>query len=82
MGHYLVARIQKPAGLLQWEIAFSDKVALLAQPGTHHKLLLTLAGELHRERLIDCDELAELLELADGALAYPQRPDHLQRFTH
>jgi 3-oxoacyl-[acyl-carrier-protein] synthase III len=47
-----------------------DKPALLAQPGAHHKALLIGANSLYRDKLIDRDDLCELLELADGALAY------------
>lgn len=47
-----------------------DEVALLAMPGAHHKALLRQAHALHRGHVIDADELSDLLELADAALAY------------
>lgn len=43
---------------------------MLRHPGAHHKKLLDEAHALHRAQLIDRDDLADLLELADGALAY------------
>lgn len=58
------------AGLALWKIMLRDEVSLLAMPGAHHKALLRQAHVLHRGRLIDADELADLLELADAALAY------------
>ena len=56
--------------LSHWQTMLADKNALLAQPGAHHKALLTLALALHKDNLIDSGELCDLLELADGALAY------------
>jgi len=47
-----------------------DNVALLAMPGAHHKALLRQAYTLHQDRVIDGDDLSDLLELADSALAY------------
>ncbi|NNA54772.1 hypothetical protein HBO27_02890 [Pseudomonas koreensis] len=47
-----------------------NEVALLAMPGAHHKTLLRQAHALHQGRVIDVDELGDLLELADAALAY------------
>jgi hypothetical protein len=47
-----------------------DDMALLAMPGAHHKALLFQAHALHRSRVIDADDLGDLLELADAALAY------------
>ncbi|WP_085649319.1 MULTISPECIES: hypothetical protein [unclassified Pseudomonas] len=47
-----------------------DEVALLAMPGAQHKALLKQAHALHQEHVIDADELSDLLELADAALAY------------
>jgi hypothetical protein len=38
--------------------------------GHTHKKLLDEAYALHRAHLIGCDDLADLLEQADGALAY------------
>lgn len=47
-----------------------DDVALLAMPGAHHKALLRQAHALHQSHVIDADDLGDLLELADAALAY------------
>jgi len=56
--------------LSQWQAMLIDQPALLGQPGAHHKALLSWANALHRQKLIDGDELGEILELADGALAF------------
>lgn len=53
-----------------WWTLHRDKAALLKRPGTHHKSLIHGANALHRAGLIDRDDLCELLELADAALAY------------
>ncbi|XVO86069.1 hypothetical protein ACQ9Y2_20225 [Pseudomonas palleroniana] len=53
-----------------WHQLLRDEAALLRQPGAHHKKLLDEAHALHRAGLIDRDDLADLLEQADGALAY------------
>lgn len=39
-------------------------------PGAHHKALLRQAHALHQGQMIDADELGDLLELTDAALAY------------
>ena len=53
-----------------WQSLLSDQAALFRNPGAHHKALLTQAYELHRSDVINRDELSDLLEQADGALAY------------
>lgn len=53
-----------------WHALLRDEAALLAHPGSHHKALLTQAYALHRNQVIDRDDLSDLLEQADGALAY------------
>jgi len=53
-----------------WHTLLRDEAALLKHPGSHHKSLLTQAYALHRDQVIDRDELSDLLEQADGALAY------------
>lgn len=68
-GH-VEAPVDKASALAQWQILLRDDVALLKAPGAHHKALLTQAHALHRERVIDRDDLSDLLEQADGALAY------------
>jgi len=57
-------------GVAQWRVMLRDEVALLAMPGAHHKALLRHAHALHQGHVIDADELSDLLELADAALAY------------
>ena len=59
-----------PSGVAQWRVMLRDEVALLAMPGAHHKALLRQAHALHQGHEIDADELSDLLELADAALAY------------
>ena len=56
--------------LSHWQALLADKVALLAQPGSHHKALLTCAYALRENKVIDGDDLCDLLELADEALAF------------
>jgi len=47
-----------------------DESALLAMPGAHHKALLRQARTLYKDQVIDSDDVSDLLELADGALAF------------
>lgn len=60
----------KAAALTQWQELLHDDVALLAAPGAHHKILLKRAHALHSDRVINHDDLSDLLEQADGALAF------------
>jgi hypothetical protein len=60
----------KSSAIAFWQVMLRDDVALLAMPGAHHKALLRQAHALHRDRLIDADDLSEMLEFADAALAY------------
>jgi hypothetical protein len=53
-----------------WMVFLRDQSALLQHPGAHHKTLLLQAHELYRAHLIERDDLCDLLELADSALAY------------
>nr|WP_051600640.1 hypothetical protein [Pseudomonas moraviensis] len=55
---------------MHWQAMLADRTALLAQPGAHHKALLIEARALHTNKVIDSDDLSDLLELADGALAF------------
>ena len=57
-------------GVKQWRAMLRDEVSLFAMPGAHHKALLRQAHALHQDDVIDADELGDLLELADAALAY------------
>jgi len=53
-----------------WDELLQDDAALLENPGAHHKTLLKSAHMLHQAQIIDRDGLSDLLEQADGALAY------------
>ncbi|NWC94681.1 MULTISPECIES: hypothetical protein [Pseudomonas] len=58
------------AALARWYALLRDETALLEHPGVHHKALLTQAYTLHRTQMINSSDLSDLLEQADGALAY------------
>jgi len=62
--------IERTAAIATWKVLLNDRVALLRNPGAQHKTLLSTAYTLHRSDLINGDDLSDLLELADGALAY------------
>lgn len=62
--------LERATALSQWKVLLQDETALLTAPGAHHRVLLRQAHALHQEGVIDCDDLSDLLELADGALAY------------
>lgn len=62
--------IERTAAIATWTLLLNDQVALLENPGAQHKTLLRTAHTLHRSQVIDGDDLSDLLELADGALAY------------
>lgn len=53
-----------------WLELLRDEAALLNHPGAHHKRLIDGAYALHKAHLIGPDDLADLLEQADGALEY------------
>ncbi len=53
-----------------WLELLRDEEALLRHPVAHHKKLIDGACALHRAQLIGHADLADLLEQADGALAY------------
>jgi len=67
---FAVTLIPEAPAIAQWRIMLRDEVSLLAMPGAHHKALLSQARALHQGQIIDADELGDLLELADAALAY------------
>ena len=69
-GVAVVVTAEKLSAIAHWQVMLGDKVALLAMPGAHHKALLRQAYALHRAHVIDGDDLSDLLELADAALAY------------
>lgn len=56
--------------LAQWHALLRDEAALLECLGAHHKALLSMAHALHRDQMINSADLSDLLEQADGALAY------------
>lgn len=60
----------KSSAIAQWHALLRDDVSLLANPGARHKALLIQAHALHLSQVIDADDLSDLLELADGALAF------------
>ncbi|WP_201195238.1 hypothetical protein [Pseudomonas fluorescens] len=62
--------VDQATAVALWHALLRDEAALLAHPGSHHKALLSQAYALHRNQLIDHDDLSDLLEQADGALAY------------
>lgn len=62
--------VDRATAVALWHSLLRDEAALLRHPGSHHKALLTQAYALHRDRVIDRDDLSDLLEQADGALAY------------
>lgn len=66
----LETTVGRTDAIAMWYSMLRDEAALLANPGGHHKALLTQAHALQRGQLIDRDELSDLLEHADGALAY------------
>lgn len=69
-----VGFVEKPADYTNavelWHALLRDEDALLKCPGGHHKALLSQAHALHRDKVISSGELSDLLEQADGALAY------------
>jgi uncharacterized protein (DUF924 family) len=62
--------VGQASAIARWHALLRDEAALLEHPGSHHKALLTQAYALHRNQVIDRDDLSDLLEQADGALAY------------
>lgn len=56
--------------LTTWLALLNDERALLLHPGQHHKKLVDEANALHRAQIINQADLGDLLEQADGALAY------------
>ena len=62
--------VDQATAIALWHTLLRDETALLEHPGSHHKTLLTRAYALHRDQVIDRDDLCDLLEQANGALAY------------
>ncbi|WP_455823867.1 hypothetical protein [Pseudomonas graminis] len=62
--------IDEVRAIAAWKQLLGDEAALLMHPGLHHKKLVDEAYALHRAQVIGRDELSDLLEQADGALAY------------
>lgn len=61
---------ERTVAIAEWTKLLNDATALLESPGTHHKQLLNAANSLFLSKTITCDDLSDMLELADGALAY------------
>ncbi|PBP50449.1 hypothetical protein CCL11_03880 [Pseudomonas syringae] len=61
---------EKKAAVDAWVALLEDCTALLACPGVRHKLLLQRACALHTSQIVSAEEYSDMLELADGALAY------------
>ena len=53
-----------------WQALLLDEQALLNRPGAHHKMLIVGANAMYSAQLISSYDLSDLLEQADGALAY------------
>lgn len=62
--------IERTAAIATWTVLLNDQAALLENPGAQHRSLLRTAHALHRSQVISNDDLNDLLEQADGALAY------------
>lgn len=62
--------VGQASAIALWHVMLRDEAALLKCPGAYHKALLSQAHALHRDQVIDRDDLSDLLEQADGALAY------------
>ena len=69
-GGHTETLIDRTRALERWHALLRDEAALLKHPGGHHKVLLSQAHALHRDQVITRDDLSDLLEQADGALAY------------
>lgn len=65
-----IATIERTAAIATWTVLLNDNIALLENPGAQHKVLLRMANALHRSDVINRDDLSDLVEQADGALAY------------
>lgn len=66
----VVSSAQKKISVAAWKSLLDDRDTMRAAPGAHHKVLVHRASALHQSKVIDCAELSDMLELADGALAY------------
>lgn len=61
---------EKKTAVAAWIMLLDDSTALLISPGVHHKLLVRQVGALHASQIVSPEEYSDMLELADGALAY------------
>ncbi|MDU8618965.1 hypothetical protein RYB67_10375 [Pseudomonas syringae] len=61
---------EKKTAVAEWITLLDDSTALLTSPGGHHKLLVRQASALHASQIVSPEEYSDMLELADGALAY------------
>lgn len=62
--------ILKTEAIAEWKALLQNEGSLLGSPGVHHRALLKQAHALHQSQVINHADLSDLLELADGALAY------------
>jgi len=60
----------KAGTVAEWQTMLKNSAALLAHPGRQHRALIKQAHSLHQAQTINSDDLSDLLELADGALAF------------
>ncbi|WP_226488944.1 hypothetical protein [Pseudomonas sp. B20] len=65
----IVITEKKPA-VDAWVALLEESATLLISPGAHHKLLVQRASALHTSQIVSPEEYGDMLELADGALAY------------
>ncbi|WP_241087969.1 hypothetical protein [Pseudomonas viridiflava] len=61
---------EKNSAVASWFALLDDSTSLLTSPGVHHKLLVYQAGALRTSQIVSLEEYSDMLELADGALAY------------
>ena len=62
--------VDRDVAVARWIAMLKDESSLLEHPGAHHKTLLSEAHALYRAQVINRGDLSDLLEQADGALAY------------
>ncbi|PYC07692.1 hypothetical protein DMX09_10245 [Pseudomonas protegens] len=62
--------VAESRGITAWRALLQDQEALRKNPGAYHKTLIHGAYALHQAQAIDRNTLCDLLEQADGALAY------------
>lgn len=53
---------ERNSAIKEWELILRGEAALLENPGRHHKTLIIQAHTMHRLKLINRDDLSDLLE--------------------